>query len=143
MLPENFPNKELLEAEGYENVGEVSEATDEELMSIKGIAQGNLAKIRELAPYTPSPKETGTGETSAEDLSKQSFATRTSKVSRDRTDESGNELPDGIVKNERGTFTASSTVDHPDMVHPDQVKAERQAALRTAAERIAALTVVE
>jgi hypothetical protein len=144
-LPENFPSKDLLEKEGYETVEEVSEATDEELIEIKGIAEGTLAKIREVAPYTPSDDESGTGATSdrptgSVEPTSQSFESRTSTISKDKSDPiTGQELPKGIVKNERGTLTASSTVEQNDMVSPAQIKAEHKARMRQAAERMAAL----
>ena len=150
-LPDNFPEKALLEQEGYKSLSDVSEATDEELLAITGIAEGKLAKIRDVAPYRQSPHETGSGETSGKnpkgvgpsnslEPTAQSFQTQTSKVSKDQTDPiTGEKLPEGIVKNARGTLTASSTVDQDDMVSPDQIKAERASALRNAGEKMAAL----
>jgi hypothetical protein len=73
------------------------------------------------------------------DPTAQSHLNQTSKISKDNTDPvTRQELPDGIVKNERGTLTASSTVDQDDMIHPDTVAAQRKAALRAAGERISA-----
>ncbi len=150
-LPENFPSKKLLEDEGYETVEEVQEATDDELAAIKGIAVGpTLTAIREVAPFTPSPDESGAGQTSGKsetpagpktslEPTAESFQAQTSKESKDQTDPTtGQDLPEGIVKNERGTLTASSTVDQADMVHPDRIKAEHQARLRQMGERISA-----
>lgn len=140
MLPDNFPAKDILTHEGYESIDDVSEATNEEILGIAGIAEGTLAKIRDVAPYKPSAAESGIGETSKISSPTESFQTQTSVISKDRISHSGQPLPDGIVKNERGTYTASSTADQEDMVHPDQVREERQANLRRAGEQIAALT---
>lgn len=155
-LPDGFPGKAPLEKEGYESIADVSEATDEELLAIDGIAEGTLAKIRDEAPFTESSDSTGTGATSGnKSLGKgvgpsnsleptaQSFQAQTSGKSKDQTDPAtGQKLPDGIVKNERGTLTASSLVDQDDMVHPDQIKKERAAALKNAGEKMAALLEV-
>ena len=150
MLPEGFPHKALLEKEGYETIADVSEATDEELLAIDGIAEGKLSQIRDVAPFTTSPSETGSGETSGKTVktgpanslepTAQSFQTQTSVKSKDQTDPvTGQDLPKGIIKNERGTLSASSLVDQDDMVSPDQIKAERAAMLRNAGEKIASL----
>ena len=66
-LPDDFPEKELLEKNEYDSVTEVSEAPDEELLAIDGIGPTKLTRIRERAPHTPSPAESGTGATSATD----------------------------------------------------------------------------
>lgn len=149
-LPEGFPGKTILEKEGYDSVSEVSEATDEELMALDGIAEGTLAKIRESAPYTPSASESGTGETSGKDfagkgpdhsveVTAQSFQNQTSGHSKDQTDPTtGEPLPKGITKNQRGTLTASSTVDQVDMVSPQRVEEERKARLRRIGESVTA-----
>lgn len=141
-LPEGFPAKEKLEKEGYESVEEVSEATDEELLAIDGIAEGTLAKIRDSAPFKPSPSETGTGETSGvlskDDLSSQSILTRTAGSAKKQIDPvTGQDLPKGISINERGTFTATS--ESPDAVTAEQVKAERQNLLTNATNRLQAI----
>jgi hypothetical protein len=146
-LPDDFPAKAALEKEGYDSVDEVSEATDEELLQISGIAEGTLAKIREKAPFRPSSDETGTGATSGGEVpdgvdpdKAQSVANQTAKMAKDQTDPiTGEKLPEGIVKNERGTLSASSTVEQADMVSPDQVKAEREAMFRNARDRMAAI----
>lgn len=149
-LPDGFPGKSDLEKEGYESVSDVSEATDEELLAIKGIAEGTLAKIREIAPYGESPSATGTGETSgknfagtgpthSQDPTAQTYQTQTSGEAKDQTDPStGEPLPDGIVKNIRGTLTASSEVDQTDMVSPERLEKERKARLRRIGETVAA-----
>lgn len=149
-LPDGFPGKASLEKNGYQSVSDVSEATDEELLELDGIAEGTLAKIRDVAPYQPSPDETGTGATSGKDFSgkgpdhsleptAQSFQVQTSGQSKDQTDPiTGEALPKGIVKNIRGTLTASSTVDQNDMVSPKQIEEERKARLRRIGETVAA-----
>jgi hypothetical protein len=149
-LPDGFPGKANLEKNGYDSVSEVSEATDEELLALEGIAEGTLAKIREVAPYNPSPSETGTGETSGKDFAgkgpdhsleptAQSYQNQTSGESKDQTDPTtGEALPKGIIKNVRGTMTASSTVDQVDMVSPKQLEEERKNRLRQMGERVAA-----
>jgi hypothetical protein len=148
----DFSSKDLLEKEGYETESEVAEATDEELLSIDGIGPVKLDEIRAVAPFTESPSSTGSGETSGKTTTKelgpststeptaQSFQSQTSKVSKDQIDPTtGQELPKGIVRNVRGTLTASSTVDQDDMVSPERVKAEHKARVRQAGEKIAAL----
>lgn len=149
-LPEGFPGKASLEKNGYDSVSEVSEATDEELLALDGIAEGTLAKIRDAAPYKPSPAESGTGETSGKDFAgkgpehsleptAQSFQVQTSGESKDQTDPTtGEALPEGITKNIRGTLTASSTVDQSDMVSPKRLEEERKNRLRQMGERVAA-----
>ena len=149
-LPDGFPSKAELEKEGYETVEEVSEATDEELLAITGIAEGKLAKIREVAPYGESPNASGTGETSGKDFAgtgpthtqdptAQTYQAQTSGEAKDQTDPStGQPLPDGIIKNIRGTLTASSIVDQADMVSPERLEEERKNRLRQMGERVAA-----
>lgn len=149
-LPDGFPGKASLEKNGYDSVTEVSEATDEELLALENIAEGTLAKIREVAPYKPSPAETGSGETSGKDFSgkgpdhsmeptTKSFQDQTSGEHKDQTDPTtGEKLPEGIIKNIRGTLTASSTVDQVDMVSPERVEQERKARLRRIGESVAA-----
>lgn len=146
MLPEDFPAKDLLV--DYDSIEEVSEASDEELLAIEEIGPATLKKIREVAPHSPSPDETGSGEVSGtiSDMggsihpTSESFEKRTSRESKDRTDPiTGQDLPKGITKNERGTLTASSTVDQADMVHPDRIKKEREARLRDAGQKISSL----
>lgn len=149
-LPDGFPGKAILEKEQYNSVSEVSEATDDELLLLDGIAEGTLAKIRESAPYKPSASESGSGETSGKDFAgkgpdnsleptAQSFQIQTSGESKDQTDPvTGESLPKGIIKNIRGTMTASSTVDQADMVSPERVESERKARLRRIGETVAA-----
>lgn len=150
-LPDEFPSKELLEKEGYESESDVSEATDEELLEIDGIGPVKLDEIRIKAPFTESPDASGSGQTSGKtdsntapghslEPTSQTFQDQTSGKHKDQTDPStGQPLPKGIVKNTRGTLTASSTVEQNDMVSPDQIKKERAAALRNAGEKMAAL----
>ncbi len=141
-LPEGFPAKGKLEEEGYESVQDVSEASDEELLGIDGIAEGTLAKIRDLAPFTPSPNEKGTGETSGtspkDDPTAQSVLTQTSKPAKKQVNPiTGEDLPQGISINERGTFTATSEA--PGMVTKEQVEAERANLLINAQNRLSAI----
>jgi len=124
-LPDGFPLKINLEQEGYESVEDVQEATDDELLAIQGIAEVSLAKIRDVAPYKPSAAETGTGETSggtmADDKAdngeetkpaRETYESSTSGLSKDQTDPStGQDLPEGVVKSERGTLTANAGVE--------------------------------
>lgn len=154
-LPNDFPEKALLEKEGYDSVQSVREASDEELLAIEGVAEGRLAKIRDAAPYKPSADESGTGATSGEskrtgktseapsgsvDPTAESYESQTSKKAKSQTDPvTGEPLPEGITVNERGTLTASSEVDQNDMVSPKQVKDERDASLRREGEKISAL----
>lgn len=144
-LPKDFPGKVPLEKEGYETVEEVSEATDAELIAVDGIADKTLADIRKLAPYKPSADDEGTGKTSGAPTNSveptaQSFQDQTSGAHKDQTDPvTGQDLPKGIVKNARGTLTASSTVEQDDMVSPKQIEAERKAMLQNQGAKIAAL----
>jgi len=150
-LPNDFPEKASLEKEGYTSVESVSEATDEELLEVKGITGDSLAGIRSKAPYKPSADESGSGATSGKvpskegpegsvDPTSESYEAQTSKKSKNQTDPiTGEPLPEGITVNERGTLTASSEVDQNDMVSPKQVKDERDAALRREGEKISAL----
>ena len=155
-LPNDFPEKALLEKEGFDSVESVREASDDELLAIEGIAEGRLAKIREAAPHKPSPDETGPGATSgvkgsgkattkegpegSVDPTSESYEAQTSTKAKDQTDPvTGEPLPEGVTKNERGTLTASSEVDQADMVSPKQVKAEREASLRREGEKISTL----
>lgn len=149
-LPDGFPGKTVLEREGYDSVNEVSEATDDELLALDGIAEGTLAKIRDAAPYTPSANESGAGETSGRSFSDKgpdhsvevtakSFQDQTSGHAKDQTDPiTGEPLPKGIIKNLRGTLTASSTVDQVDMVSPQRLEEERKARLRRIGESVTA-----
>lgn len=45
-LPEGFPGREELEAAGYTTTEQVTDAADEDLLAIKGVGRGTLAKIR-------------------------------------------------------------------------------------------------
>jgi hypothetical protein len=159
-LPNDFPEKASLEKEGYDSIQSVSEATDEELLEVKGITGDSLAGIRSKAPYKPSDDEVGTGATSGKtgrsdapgkastkegpegsvDPTSESYEAQTSKKSKNQVDPiTGEPLPEGITVNERGTLTASSEVEQNDMVSPKQVKDERDAALRREGEKISAL----
>jgi hypothetical protein len=52
-LPEDFPGRDLLVAAGYGTVEAVAASTDDELVALKGIGKGTVAKIREAL----TPKE--------------------------------------------------------------------------------------
>lgn len=47
-LPANFPMAAILIEEGFTNMVEVAEATDEELLELPGIGEGRLREIREF-----------------------------------------------------------------------------------------------
>lgn len=149
-LPDDFPSKDALEAEGYKTISDVSEATDDELLAIDGIGPVTLDKIREAAPFQESPDESGTGETSGKpkkgvgpdtslEPTAQSFQDQTSGKHKDQTDPTtGEKLPKGIIKNARGTMTASSTVEQDDMFSPERLAEERKNRLRVIGEAMTA-----
>lgn len=148
-LRDDFPSKDLLDKEGYETEAEVAEATDEELLAIDGIGPVKLDEIRAVVPFKESPDASGTGQTSGKldekagpshslEPTAKSFQDQTSGEHKDQTDPStGQPLPDGIIKNARGTLTASSTVEQDDMVSPEQLAEEKKNRLANAGERIA------
>lgn len=47
-LPANFPMADVLTEEGFTNMVEVAEASDEELMAIPGIGESRLQEIRQF-----------------------------------------------------------------------------------------------
>lgn len=52
MLPASFPGRKVLFENGYYTLDVVRGAPDEALTDLDGIAEGLLAKIREVAPFT-------------------------------------------------------------------------------------------
>lgn len=52
LLPHDFPSRKILLENGYYTLDTVTGAADEDLTNIDGIADGKLADIRKVAPYS-------------------------------------------------------------------------------------------